>query len=154
MLSARFDKMNPARVLALSFLVLIATGTMLLMLPWASKTTSPITFINALFTATSAVCVTGLTVVDTGMRYSTFGQSVILVLIQFGGLGLMTMATMMAVILGKQISLRDRVVIQEALNQFTMEGLVRLTKYVIFVTLTIEGIAASILFFRFLPVYG
>ncbi|MDP3486335.1 MAG: potassium transporter TrkG, partial [Bacillota bacterium] len=99
----RFDRMSPAQILALTFLGLILVGTLLLKLPWAS-TQQPLTFVEALFTATSAVCVTGLVVVDTGTRFTTFGQGIILVLIQFGGLGLMTMATMMAIILGKRIT--------------------------------------------------
>lgn len=149
----RFDKMSPAQILALTFLGLIVVGTILLMLPWASTTTR-LTLVDALFTATSAVCVTGLVVVDTGTHFTPFGQTVIMVLIQFGGLGLMTMATMMAIILGKRITFRDRLIIQEALNQFTLEGMVRLTRYVVLTTVTLQGIAAAILFTRFQPLFG
>lgn len=149
----RFDRMSPAQILALTFLGLILVGTLLLMLPWAS-TQQPLTFVEALFTATSAVCVTGLVVVDTGTRFTLFGQGVILALIQFGGLGLMTMATMMAVILGKRITFRDRLIMQEALNQFTLEGMVRLTKYVVLTTFFFEGVAATILFLRLRPIFG
>lgn len=149
----RFDRMSPAQILALTFLGLILVGTLLLKLPWAS-TEQPLTFVEALFTATSAVCVTGLVVVDTGTRFTMFGQGIILVLIQFGGLGLMTMATMMAVILGKRITFRDRLIMQEALNQFTLEGMVRLTKYVVLTTLFVQGLGASILFLRLRPVFG
>lgn len=149
----RFDRMSPAQILALTFLGLILVGTLLLKLPWAS-TQQPLTFVEALFTATSAVCVTGLVVVDTGTRFTTFGQGIILVLIQFGGLGLMTMATMMAIILGKRITFRERLIMQEALNQFTLEGMVRLTKYVVLTTLFFEGLAAAVLFWRFKPIFG
>ncbi|KAF0194613.1 MAG: trk system potassium uptake protein TrkH [Bacillota bacterium] len=149
----RFDRMSPAQILALTFLGLILVGTLLLMLPWAS-TQQPLTFVEALFTATSAVCVTGLVVVDTGTRLTTFGQGVVLLLIQFGGLGLMTMATMMAIILGKRITFRERLIMQEALNQVTLEGMVRLTKYVVLTTLFFEGLAVSILFLRLRPVFG
>jgi len=152
-MNSRFDKMSPAQILALTFLGLIILGTILLMLPWAS-TQEPLNFVEALFTATSAVCVTGLVVVDTGTRFTAFGQGVILLLIQFGGLGLMTMATMMAVMLGKRITFRERLIMQEALNQFTLEGMVRLTRYVVLTTLTLEGIAAAVLFLRFRPLYG
>ena len=149
----RFDRMSPAQILALTFLGLILVGTLLLKLPWAS-TQQPLTFVEALFTATSAVCVTGLVVVDTGTRFTTFGQGIILVLIQFGGLGLMTMATMMAIILGKRITFRERLIMQEALNQFTLEGMVRLTKYVVLTTLVFEGLAAMVLFWRFKSIFG
>ena len=102
---------------------MIICGSFLLSLPIASKG-EPLGAVDALFTATSAVCVTGLVVADTGTQFTYFGQAVILVLIQLGGLGLMTMATMMAILLGKRISFRNRLIMQEALNQFTPEGMV------------------------------
>ncbi len=148
-----FSRLSPAQILALTFLGLILTGTALLMLPWAS-TEAPVGFVDALFTATSAVCVTGLTVVDTGTRYTFFGQFVILLLIQFGGLGLMTMATMVAMVLGKQVTFRERLIIQEAFNQFTLEGMVKLARYVLLATLIIQSAAATILFIRFQPQFG
>lgn len=152
-MNARLRKMSPVQVLALTFLALILTGTFLLMLPWAT-TGEQVGFVDALFTATSAVCVTGLVVVDTGTRFTIFGQAVILLLIQLGGLGLMTVATMVAVILGKRITFRDRLIIQEAFNQFTLEGMVRLIKYIVMTTFVIQGIGALLLFMRFQPLYG
>lgn len=148
-----FSRMSPAQILALTFLALVLTGTALLMLPWAS-TGAPVGFVDALFTATSAVCVTGLAVVDTGTRYTFFGQFVIMLLIQFGGLGLMTMATMVAMVLGKQVTFRERLIIQEAFNQFTLEGMVKLARYVVLATLTIQSVAATVLFIRFQPQFG
>lgn len=147
-------ELNPPAVLAVGFLSLIIIGAILLNLPMASKSGESIGAINALFTASSAVCVTGLIVVNTTDYWSLFGQIVIIILIQMGGLGFMTMATSVALIMGKRIRLKERLVIREQLNQETMGGLVKLTKYVIFVTLLIESIGALFLSFKFIPIYG
>ncbi|WP_353892655.1 TrkH family potassium uptake protein [Proteinivorax hydrogeniformans] len=148
MFSEKFQP-SPAQVLVVGFLILILLGTILLSLPIASASGEPLSPLDALFTATSAVCVTGLVVVDTGTFFSTFGQVVIMLLIQAGGLGFMTMATLIFLVLGKKITLKGRLVIQEALNQITLSGLVRLTKSIIILTLIIEGVAALILGIRF-----
>ncbi|WP_416198162.1 MAG: Trk system potassium uptake protein TrkH [Sporanaerobacter sp.] len=147
-------ELNPPRVLAMGFGGLILIGAILLNLPVASKTGESIGFLNALFTSASAVCVTGLVVVNTAEFWSLFGQVVIIILIQMGGLGFMTMATLVALILGKKITLKERLIIKEQLNQETMSGLVKLTKYVILATFLIEGIGAILLSTRFIPVYG
>lgn len=147
-------QLDPPKVLALGFASLILIGTLLLNLPMATKTGESIGFINALFTSASAVCVTGLVVVNTGEFWSLFGQIVIIMLIQMGGLGFMTMATIGALLIGKKITLKERLVIKEQLNQETMSGLVKLTKYVILSTLAIEGIGAIFLSTRFIPIYG
>ncbi|MEW9124791.1 MAG: TrkH family potassium uptake protein [Thermotaleaceae bacterium] len=147
-------KLNPAQILVLGFAVVIIIGALLLNLPIASKSGVSIGFINALFTATSAVCVTGLVVVDTGTYWTVYGQTVILLLIQIGGLGFMTMATLIAFVLGRKISLKERLVMQEALNQFNISGLVRLTQYILIMTFTIEGIGAILLSIKFIPMYG
>lgn len=147
-------ELNPPRVLAMGFGGLILIGAILLNLPVASKTGESIGFLNALFTSASAVCVTGLVVVNTGEFWSLFGQIVIIILIQMGGLGFMTMATLVALILGKKITLKERLIIKEQLNQETMSGLVKLTRYVILATFLIEGIGAILLSTRFIPVYG
>lgn len=147
-------KLNPPRILALGFGGLILIGSILLNLPIASQTGESIGFINALFTAASAVCVTGLVVVNTAEFWSLFGQIVIIILIQIGGLGVMTMATAGALILGKKISLKERLVIKEQLNQESMSGLVRLTIYVLISTFAIEAIGAILLSFKFIPIYG
>lgn len=146
--------LKPAQVIVLSFGGVILVGTMLLMLPFSSVEgiwTSPS---DALFTATSAVCVTGLVVFDTGSYWSVFGKSIILLLIQIGGLGFMTMATSVAILFGKRIGLRNRMVMQEALNQFSLSGVIRLTRYVVIVTLIVELIGAIFLAFRFVPDFG
>src|SRR5665648_470322 len=147
-------KLSLPQVLALGFLSAIAIGTILLILPAASSTQKSIGFINALFTATSATCVTGLIVLDTGKDFSTFGQLIILILIQCGGLGIMTMSTMFAFLAGKRISLRHRLLIQESLNQFSIGGLVRLAKYILIFTAVIEGVGAAILFFYWQRIYS
>lgn len=146
--------LNPPRVLALGFAGLILIGAILLNLPIASKSGESIGFINALFTSASSVCVTGLVVVNTGEYWSLFGQIVIICLIQMGGLGFMTLATLVALILGKKITLKERLIIKEQLNQETMSGLVKLTRYVIFSTLAIEGLGVFFLSTRFIPRYG
>lgn len=147
-------RLEPPQVLVLGFATIILIGALLLTLPIATRNGESAGFLNALFTATSAVAVTGLVVVDTGTYWSTFGQLVILLLIQAGGLGFMTVATTVFLILGKKITLRERLVIQEQLNQFTLQGLVRLTKYVILGTLFIEGVGALMLSLRFIPQHG
>lgn len=147
-------ELNPPRVLALGFAGLILIGALLLNLPIASKSGESIGFVNALFTSASSVCVTGLVVVNTGEYWSLFGHVVIIFLIQMGGLGFMTLATLVALILGKKITLKERLIIREQLNQETMSGLVKLTRYVIFSTFAIEGIGALILSTRFIPIYG
>lgn len=149
-----FKRLTPAQILVMGFATVILAGAMLLSLPVSSATGQPTQFIDALFTSTSAVCVTGLVVVDTGTHYSLFGQLVILLLIQVGGLGFMTMATMFALIMGKRINLRERLIMQEAFNQLTIEGVVRLAKYVLMITFLIEGTAAVILGIRWSMDYG
>jgi len=147
-------ELNPPRVLALGFLGLILFGSVLLNLPVASADGNSIGFLDALFTSASAVCVTGLIVVNTATYWSVFGKVVILFLIQIGGLGIMTMATMVALIMGKKISLKERLIIKEQMNQETLSGMVKLTLYVILLTFAIEAIGAIILSFRFVPEYG
>jgi trk system potassium uptake protein TrkH len=147
-------KLQPAQILVAGFAALTLAGALLLNLPIATVTGESMGFLDALFTATSAVCVTGLVVVDTGTFFSTFGQVVILVLVQFGGLGIMTMATLIFLLMGKKIMLRERVVMQEALNEFNLQGVVRLTKSIILTTLIIQFIGAIILATRFIPIYG
>ncbi|WP_202976406.1 TrkH family potassium uptake protein [Anaerophilus nitritogenes] len=147
-------KLTPSQIIVLGFASVILIGAILLSLPIASVSGKSIGFINALFTSTSAVCVTGLVVVDTATYWTTFGKTIILLLIQVGGLGFMTMATFFALIIRRKITFRERLVIQEALNQFSTSGVVRLTQYVLMTTVIIEGIGAFFLSFRFIPRYG
>ncbi|NLZ52973.1 MAG: Trk family potassium uptake protein [Thermoanaerobacteraceae bacterium] len=147
-------KIKPTQILSFGFAFLILAGGILLSLPAASKSGESIGFLNALFTATSAVCVTGLVVVDTYTQFSIFGQLVIMVLIQIGGLGIMTMATLVFLLLGKRITLRERLVMQEALNQLTLSGLVQLTRRILLIAIAFEGLGAVILAIRFTKYYG
>jgi trk system potassium uptake protein TrkH len=147
-------RFSPSQVLVFGFAGLILVGAILLTLPAATRDGRGLPIIDALFEATTAVCVTGLIVVDTATVFTGFGQAVMLVLIQFGGLGIMTLATMIFLFLGKRISLRERLVMQAALNVFTIEGVVRLTRYVILVSLAIEAFGAALLSFRFVPQFG
>ena len=140
--------LNPARVLVLGFFAIIIVGALLLMLPQAVLG-ERLTALEALFTSTSAVCVTGLVVVDTGTTFSVFGQLVLMMLIQIGGLGFMTMATLIFMLLGRKISFRNRLLISESLNQFTVQGVVALVRIILVYTLAVEGSAALLLALRF-----
>lgn len=136
---------SPTQVLALGFAALILLGTFLLTLPIATVDGQGASFIDALFTSTSATCVTGFAVVDTGSYFTVFGQLVILFLIQIGGLGFMGFATLFAIILGKKITLKERILLQEAYNQLNTGGIVQLVKYILQFSFIIEGIGAVIL---------
>lgn len=144
----------PTKIIVLSFAILILLGTLLLMLPMASRDGKSIGFINALFTATSASCVTGLVVVDTYNHWTIFGQLVIISLIQVGGLGIVTMASFFSVLLGRKMSIRGMVLAQESINHFSFEGILRLIRRVITVTFGIELIGALLLSTRFIPMFG
>lgn len=139
---------SPPQVLVMGFAIIILAGTMLLMLPISTATGESLPFIDAFFTATSATCVTGLVVRDTGTYFSIFGQTIIMLLIQVGGLGFMTMATLFSLVFKRKISLKDRLVLQEAMNQNTMEGIVRLIRKVLLYSLIIESSAALIFSIR------
>lgn len=147
-------RLLPTQILVIGFAIVILIGSILLALPIASATGESIGMLNALFEATSAVCVTGLIVVDTATELTLFGQIVIMILIQIGGLGFMTMATVIFLLLGKRITLKERLVMQEALNRFSLEGIVRLTKKIIYLTMLIESLGALIMSIRFIPMFG
>ncbi len=140
-----FLNMNRSMAVAMTFAVLILTGTLLLMLPIANTSGEWMPFVDALFTATSATCVTGLAVVDTGRYFTRFGSTVLIMLIQIGGLGIMTMTTLFSVGLGKRISIRHRLLIQESLNQEGPSGVIKMTLAIIKYTLVIEFIFGSIM---------
>ncbi|WP_243113775.1 TrkH family potassium uptake protein [Desulfofundulus salinus] len=147
-------QLSPPQVLVLGFAAVILAGALILMLPVSSRSGTYTDFLTALFTATSAVCVTGLVVVDTGTYWSTFGQAVILALIQIGGLGFMSMATFFFILMGRRIGLKERLIIQESLNQLRVAGIVRLVRAVFLFTVLTEGFFAIILSLRFYFDYG
>ncbi|MEH7303441.1 TrkH family potassium uptake protein, partial [Neobacillus drentensis] len=142
-------KLHPAQILAIGFAALIVIGTILLMLPFSTyEEGRGLNFINALFEATSAVCVTGLAVVDTGTTFTLFGQIVLLCLIQIGGWGFMTTGILMFIILGKKIGLKERLLLQDSLNLFTLSGVVQLVRKIIRITLIVEILGATALAIR------
>ena len=141
-------------MIALAFLALILLGAGLLTLPAASARGESCGFLPALFTATSATCVTGLVLFDTGVQWSLFGQGVILGLIEIGGLGFMSAASLVVFLLGRRVGLRQRMLMAQALSMDEMAGIVRLQKWVLQSSLTVQGAGALILFLRFLPEFG
>ena len=146
--------LSATKIIALVFAMLILCGTFLLMIPAASRDGVSCGFRPALFTATSATCVTGLVMYDTFTQWSGFGQFVIITLIQIGGLGFMSAATLFIFFLRKKIGLKQRLVMAQALSVSDMEGVVRLQKVVLKGSFTIEGIGALILTLYFWPQYG
>jgi len=140
----------PAAVLIGGFLVMILIGTLLLALPWAAADRHSIGLVDALFTATSAVCVTGLIVKDTPVDFSLFGQIVILLLIQLGGFGYAGSAMLLGLVVGRKFGLRERLVVKQALNLLSMEGLVKFVRWLIICTVLIEGGTALLLALRLL----
>lgn len=141
--------LHPTQVLVLGFLGVIAVGTIMLMLPMATVDQRGLPWLDALFMATSAVCVTGLVVVDTGTVLTRFGHLVIMVLVQIGGLGFMSLAAMIAVLLGKRITINDRLILKESLNQLSLQGIVRMVRLIVVLTICIELVGALILAWSF-----
>ena len=147
-------RLTPARIILLGFFSLILTGTLLLLIPSASHSGVPVPVSKALFTSASAVCVTGLVATDTAQTWSMFGQAVILVLIQIGGLGFMSVTTIFYFIMGKKIGLSQRLLIVQSLDLRDIQGAVRLIRHVLLGTLIFEGAGALLLFSRFAPRFG
>jgi trk system potassium uptake protein len=152
--TASTARMTPARAILLGFAGVILTGACLLTLPAASASGESAGFLTALFTATSAVCVTGLVVVDTGSYWSIWGQVVIMGLIQTGGLSFMTMASLFFLLTGKRIGLRERILIRESFNQVDVAGMVRLVRAVLTYAFGVEAFFAVVLTLRWLPDFG
>ncbi len=142
------------QIIAFGFLMVIMIGTLLLMLPVSSRQAGGASFVDCLFTATSAVCVTGLVVRDTATYWSAFGQAVIILLIQIGGMGVVTMALSLSFISGRKIGLMQRSVMQESISAPQVGGIVRLTKFIIFTSLAIEAIGAGLLAPAFIAEFG
>ncbi len=147
-------RLTNVQVLIIAFALLIAVGTIFLSLPIATRDQTATPLVNALFTSTSASCVIGLTVYDTYNYWSVFGQTVILFLMQIGGLGIMTIATLFMLLLKKKIGINQRILIREASNTQHIGGVIRLMKLVLSVTAICEGVGALLLSFRFCPEMG
>ncbi|ROR31514.1 trk system potassium uptake protein TrkH [Mobilisporobacter senegalensis] len=154
MLFFKKKKFTTTQMITGGFLIAILIGGCVLTLPIASKNGEFTPFIDALFTATTSICVTGLTTVVTAEHWSFFGQVVILALIQFGGFGVVTFTTTILLILRKRITLMDRLLIQDAYNLDTLRGLVKLTIKIMQGTLIVEGIGAIFYCFQFIPEFG
>ncbi|WP_054692956.1 TrkH family potassium uptake protein [Syntrophomonas palmitatica] len=146
-------KISAAQWLTLSFLILILSGSILLYLPWASAD-GHTNYIDCLFVAASATCVTGLVPVDTSTNWTLFGHIVILLLIQVGGLGVMAFAAFFALLLGQKIQLRQRLVMQQAINVSAVGGVVRVFRYLLRFTFLAEGLGALILTLRWSGDFG
>ena len=145
---------RPEEWLVFGFLGIILLGTLLLALPVATKDGHSIGLLDSLFTATSAVCVTGLVAVDTGTTFSLFGQAVLLVLIQVGGLGFMVFATRVMMMLGRRISIKNRLLIRESMNGASLSNLGTLARRYLLLALGIEAVGAALLAIRFVPMFG
>lgn len=150
----RHRKISPAQVVILGFLAQILVGACLLSLPAATRSGEGAPFLDALFTATSATCVTGLVVQDTVQFWSPFGQGVILLLIQIGGMGVVTMAVAISMLSGRKIGLRERWMMQESISAPQVGGIVRMTGFILKTALLIEGVGAVLLALRFCPTMG
>lgn len=148
------SSLSPSQVLALGFMLIILTGSLLLMLPVAAEPGVSINYLQALFTATSATCVTGLTVVDTATSFSLFGELVIISLIQLGGLGFMLFATFVLVLVKRRISLRNRILLHETMSMPGFSGTVRTSLRFMLIVFAIEAIGALFLAIQFIPKMG
>ena len=144
---------SPARIIALGFLSIILIGTLLLLLPISQKNGVNLTFTDALFTATSAVCVTGLSVFDAGSTLSVFGQTILGILIQLGGLGFACLSIGIVMLTGQKVFLKQRTLVKESLNYGSYGDILTLVKSVLFTTLIIEGCGAILNFFVFIKDY-
>ena len=137
--------LTPSQRLVLSFSIIVFSGTLLLMLPWSIPSGQSISLVDALFTATSAVCVTGLIVRDTATAFTPFGQVIIILLVKLGGLGYMILATSAAILIGRRIGIKDRNTIKQAMNLDTTEGMGRFVRNVLLFTLGAELLGAAVI---------
>ncbi len=154
MLLKKTRSLTTTQIIMFGFLGAIVLGTILLSLPIASSNGEATPLIDALFTSTTSVCVTGLVVVPTLTHWSMFGQGVIMLLIQVGGLGVITFTTLVLLFMGKQISLKERLLIQDAYNLDSVRGVVRLTIRIVKGTLRVEGVGAVLYAIVYIPAYG
>ncbi|MWC26752.1 TrkH family potassium uptake protein [Paenibacillus sp. MMS18-CY102] len=146
----RAFRLSPPQTLALGFIVIILIGSVIFATPSSNTNGEALPFLDAMFIAASAACVTGLSVINVGMDFTTLGQVSLMVLIQVGGLGFTTMATLIAIVLRRRISFRERLILQEAMNQTTLEGIIPLIKKVMVYSLVIEAVGAILLASRFM----
>ena len=146
--------LSTTQFIMLSFLVVIALGSILLSLPVSSADGEPVAYLDALFTATTATCVTGLVTLPTVSTWSVFGQAVILVLIQVGGLGVITIMSAVMLMLNRRMGIGDRLLLQDAFNLNSLSGIVRFVKRVLLGTFLVEGAGALLYMTVFVPEFG
>lgn len=154
MIRKKKSTLSTTQIILLSFLITILLGSFLLALPISSSSGQAVPYVDALFTATTATCVTGLVTVPTASTWSIFGQAVILALIQIGGLGVITILSALMILLHKRMSIGDRLLLQDAFNLNSLSGIVRFVKKVIFGTFLVEGIGALLYMTVFIPEFG
>jgi len=147
-------RLSPSLKIVLGFTGIILIGTFLLSLPWSNMTGTWLNFVDSLFTSTSAVCVTGLIVVDTATQFTLFGKIVLLLLIQIGGLGIIAVTSLVFLILGKKISLSNRMTIRESLNKENLQGCVKFIKKVLIIAFSIEFVGAMLLLYGMISYTG
>ena len=147
-------KLSTSRVILLSFMVTIIVGSLLLSLPVSSADGVAVPYVDALFTATTSTCVTGLVVTPTFNSWSIFGQIIILILIQIGGLGVITVMSAMMIFIRRKMGIEDRILLQDAFNLNSMSGIVKFVKQVVTGTFIIEGIGAAVYMVAFVPQFG
>ena len=147
-------RLSSAQIVILGFLFIVLTGSILLSLPISSADGKAVPYVDALFTATTATCVTGLVTVPTVSTWSVFGQAVILVLIQVGGLGVITIAAGIMVLLGKRIGVNNRILIQDSFSLNSLFGIVKFINKVIIGALVVEAIGALMYMTVFVPEFG
>lgn len=150
----KLHRLQSAQMILLGFAAIILTGALLLMLPISSRADYSVSFLDALFTATSATCVTGLVVYDTASCWTAFGQGVILALIQTGGLGVVTIAVLLSLLSGKKIGLMQRSTMQDSISAPRVQGIIKLTRFILVCTVSIELVGAMILLPSFVCMFG
>ena len=148
------SRLSPAKVIALSFFTAIVVGTLLLWLPWSHAPGQSVTPLDALFTATSALCVTGLVVVDTETAWSTLGRVVIMLLIQVGGLGIVTLGTLVALLLGRRVGFQERLRAAAQVSALGTGGVLRLVRTIFLISLSFETLGAALLYPTFAGLHG
>lgn len=154
MKKSKTSQLSGVQILALGFAIVILIGAIILTLPISSKSGNATNFLDSLFTATSAVCVTGLVTLDTGTYWNELGQIVIMILIEIGGLGFMAFTTLLAILLKRRITLRDRLIMQEAMNTFSIQGLVKMVERIVLFTVLVQIIGGLLLATQFIKDYG
>lgn len=149
-----FKNQSPARLITLGFAFVILTGTVLLKLPVSVRDGAEVSWINALFTSTSAVCVTGLIAIDTAEHFTVFGRTIVAMLIQIGGLGVTSVGVGIILAAGKKVGFKERLLVKEAMNVSGFKGMVVLVKYVLLMTLCFETAGAALSYIVFVQKYS